>query len=83
MKKIILSTLVLAALATTSCRKDRTCTCDYTTTSGSFSVTSKNVSTVSKQTKRVARVQTGCVNSVETQTNNNVTTTFESKCELK
>jgi hypothetical protein len=83
MKKIILSTLVLAALATTSCRKDRTCTCDYTTTSGSFSFTSKDVTTVSKQTKRVARVQTGCVNSLQTSTNNNVTTTFESKCELK
>jgi hypothetical protein len=83
MKKIILSTLVLAALATTSCRKDRTCTCDYTTTSGSVSFTSKDVTTVSKQTKRVARVQTGCVNSLETSTNNNVTTTYESKCELK
>lgn len=83
MKKIILSTLALAALATTSCRKDRTCTCDYTSSSGSLSVTSKDVSTVSKQTKRVARVQTGCVNYSQTQTNNNVTTTFESKCELK
>ncbi len=83
MKKIILSTLVIAALATTSCRKDRTCTCEYVSSSGSVSVTSKDVTTVSKQTKRVARVQTGCVNSLQTSTNNNVTTTFESKCELK
>ena len=83
MKKIILSTLVLAVLATTSCRKDRTCTCDTTNTIGSVSSTSKDVTTVSKQTKRIARVQTGCVNSLETSTNNNVTATYERKCELK
>ena len=83
MKKIILSTLVLAALATTSCRKDRTCTCDYTSTSGSVSVTSKDVTTVSKQTKRVARVQTGCVNYLQTQRTNNVSTTFDTKCQVR
>jgi hypothetical protein len=83
MKKIIIPILAIASLSLASCRKDRTCTCETTTSAAGMSSTSKQVTTISKANKRVAKATTDCYSAKASETMNGVTVETTRKCELK
>ncbi len=79
MKKITLSILAVAALSLASCKKDRVCTCTYTSTSGIVSTTKTTMFKVKK-----AEAHENCIGTVTTSEVAGVTSTGgTSKCELK
>jgi outer membrane lipoprotein SlyB len=82
MKKITLIVLAVAGVALASCKKDRTCTCTdtYTPTSGSASVTTREV-TIKKVRKGDAL--DGECNNYSYQNTVPAGSKFETKCELK
>jgi hypothetical protein len=78
MKKITLFAFAIAALSLASCKKDRTCECTYTSTSGSSSVTTS--STVIKEVKK-SEAKTLCQKT--TYTDNLSAYSSTSDCKLK
>jgi len=67
MKKMIFLAIVAAAVAMTSCRKERTCSCTTTETSTSgnfsYSYTSTDKITVEKQRKKFFKARYDCYSS--------------------
>ena len=86
MRTLILSVTVLAALAFTSCRKERTCTCKYTVTTNGSGSTFEDTETRDRVTKREAKRMTDCYSGKMTETetvgSQNFTTETVVECEL-
>lgn len=82
MKKITLIVLAVAGVALASCKKDRTCTCTdtYTPTSGTATVTTREV-TIKKVSKGDA-LDGNCSNNSYQYTVPSGSK-WETKCELK
>jgi len=57
MKKVLIAVVVLGALTLSSCKKDYTCTCSYTDTSGSGVVLPNQSTTINGKKKDV---ETAC-----------------------
>ena len=96
MKKILFIGLVVVATVNTSCKKERTCTCDWTRTvttstpggsTASASSGTEKWTATDKVKKGWAKEYTECYDKTETYTNSWGTTTQttvkESTCELK
>lgn len=95
MKKIFIIPAVLLLVATTSCKKKRTCTCTGSTTvvetypngqTNTNTYTSSNTVTAEKQTKKYFRMDNGCYSYTSKSTDNNGynrTTTEDVSCTLK
>jgi hypothetical protein len=86
MRTLILSVTVLAALAFTSCRKERTCTCKVTVTTNGNGSTGEYSETADRVTKREMKRGTGCYSLKSTETNSfggqSYTTDVVRECEL-
>lgn len=84
MKKIsILAVAAVAVLSMTSCKKDRTCTCSETSTSGgTTSAASTTTVVVNKSTKNAANGG-NCASYTKTQTISGTTVTDNVTCTLK
>ncbi len=78
MKKITLFAFAAVALSLASCKKDRTCECTFTSSTGSNSVTT--TSTVIKDVKK-SEAKTLCQKTTYTDNLNSYTST--SDCKLK
>ena len=83
MKKITILAVAALAISFASCKKDRTCTCTYTTTpAGGAAYTSTDEITIKKAKKKDAL--NGQCRSVSSQQTAPVSgTKYESNCELK
>ncbi len=67
MKKILLFVIVASAFTFASCKKDRTCTCVYSSTSNGVTVSSTEVTIYPDSKKHDASLY--CVSSSQTQAN--------------
>ena len=79
MKKIILLAIAFVAISFASCKKDRVCTCETTSASG----TDKSVTTMYKVTKKEARANCIGNQTVYTSTSGQSTTGDKTTCTLK
>jgi hypothetical protein len=78
MKKVILLAIVFSGLTTSCFKKDRTCECTDTSTSGKITVRTFTVVKASK-----SEAKSACQSTSNTDTFGNQTTTSKSDCKLK
>ena len=82
MKKIAILTILGAGVAFTACKKDKTCECTQTTTSGAVSVTDPAVTHEIKGIKG-GEAKSMCQKSTVVSTSGTNTTTWVDDCKLK
>jgi hypothetical protein len=83
MKALYISAITILALSFTSCRKERTCECKITETTGNVTFTGSITTTRGYVTKKEAKRLTDCYSYTQTETNNGQTETTTYECELK
>jgi hypothetical protein len=86
MNRIAILSVVFAGLTFSSCKKERECTCDKTTTitdpSGTSTATDPTVTYEIKEIKG-GEAKSWCQKTTEVEVNGNTTTTTENNCKLK
>lgn len=85
MKKSLLFAVAVVALATVSCKKERTCECTstYTVNGVSTGTTDVDKYTTEKQSKKYFRKSNSCYSMTIKQTNGGVQSVTERTCTLK
>lgn len=85
MKNYILPLFVIASLSLASCRKDRTCECDFTSTQNGQGVSGTGSQTVGHATKREAKRIADCYSYTqsESETIQGTVYNYETKVECK
>jgi hypothetical protein len=82
MKKIAILTILAAGVAFTACKKDKTCECTMTSTSGSTTTTSP-VDVIEIKDIKGGEAKSWCQKSSGTSTSGTVTSSWTNDCKLK
>lgn len=82
MKKIAILTILCAGVAFTACKKDKTCECTTTYTSGAVSVTNP-ATTIEIKGIKGGEAKSWCQKSTQVSTSGTNTTTWVNDCKLK
>ncbi len=80
MKKILLSLAVLVSLGVTSCKKDRTCECTYSSNESGYTASVVDVTIIDAKKKDAKKM---CVKTTSEYTSNGATYTQTTDCKLK
>jgi hypothetical protein len=83
MKNLIYLTIASFSLTFVSCRKERTCECTITSTTGAQTFTGSSSVKASYVTKRELKVASNCFSTKEVETDNGIQTTTTIDCKLK
>ncbi len=82
MKKIAILTILCAGVAFTACKKDKTCECTYSQTSGAITVTNP-VTVIEFKGIKGGEAKSWCQKSSGSNTSGTTTTTWTNDCKLK